>query len=423
MEKDHVGRPGHIHCRIQKNGAELVWVVSGHKTPADAPIPFKNCFGLPGPFDKDILYAVIWDIEKNYPKPFDDPYIITSWRHILDIAHKSYTSENIALAKAAIKRLSTITVYQSNAFFVKETGKHRSSESIFRPFTRVFIKGEYDEKDDIREESLVFFDPLLLSNINNRYVKPIDFELYMSLQRPLARRIFEILDPKFFAVLRRGRRSVNFRYSTLCQLLPSKQQFHYSLARRVFDRAFDELYKREYLSDVAWKKTDERHDWVINYIPGKILSGYQNNESCGATSCGRDKNISSFSQVTGYREKLIRKINRYFPHCPIPNDISDEKIDHFLYKVEQGEVMPDKVKSPVAYMKSLNIEPFPSQFKREELAERQKTEQKERRETECERYEAYREKHGEEIQNLIRDFNASFTRKACSRKEGGQANV
>lgn len=405
LEKDQVGRPGHIHCRIRKSGEELIWVVSGHKSPPDLPMPLKKCFGLPGPFDKDILYAVIWDIEKNYPKPFHDPYIIGSWRHILELAHKSYTSENIALAKTAIKRLSTITVYQSNAFFVKETGRYRSSESIFRPFTRVFLKGECDERNEITEETLVFFDPFLLSNINNRYVKPINFELYMDLQRPLARRIFEILDPKFFAVLRRREKRVNFRYSTLCQLLPSKLQSHYSLARRVFDRACDELYKRDYLADVEWKKTDQKYDWIINYFPGKILCGYKNSEGCGSPS-----------KAKGYRENLINKIKLYFPHSPVPDEIPEENIDYFLYKIEQGEVMPGKVKSPVAYMKSLIVEPFPSLVERKELAEKRNTEMKERFERERERYEADREKHGKELQKRIREFNASFIKKDTSQK-------
>ena len=411
LDKELVGRPGHIQCRIQRKGEELIWVVSGHKSPSDVSPKLKKCFGLPGPFDKDILYAVIWDIEKNHQKPFHDPYVIRSWRHILDLAHKSYSSENIELAKTAVKRLSVITVYQSNAFFVKEAGKYRSEESIFRPFTRVILKGERDGRDELIEENVLYFDPLLLSNINNRYVKPIDYELYMNLQRPLARRIFEILDPKFYALRKRKEKRVNFRYSTLCQLLPSRQQVHYSCARRIFDRAFDELYKSDYLADAEWTKTDDRHDWLIHYVPGKIPDGN------GAVQLSLAE-----AEKVDYRKSLTRRLQRYIPNASIPREIPDRTIDHFLYKIEEGEIMPEKIKSPVAYMKGLTDEPFPSLIEREEMAKRKEREMKGSREHHYQGHETHDDDYRREMQQLIREFNASFIKGVPSHERGGESH-
>lgn len=271
LDKDKAGKPGCIQCHIQKDDRKIEWLVTSQDIPKELEGKFGKLKygGLPGPFDKDIFFAIMWDIE-TLSKPVQNPYEITSWSRLLKLARKAYKYENVELAKNAVKRMTLTTVHTFNAYLIKETGKYRTREEIFRPFMKAVFTGEQDEKGNKSESNFITIDDYLLSNINNRFVKPIDYEFYMGLKRPGARRLFEILDPKFFAV----KKSVNLRYSTQCQLFPCERQAYLSDAKKIVDRFCEDLYKKGYLSDVEWEKTEDKKDWLINYYPGKIITGH-----------------------------------------------------------------------------------------------------------------------------------------------------
>jgi len=64
------------------------------------------------------------------------------------------------------------------------------------------------------------------------------------------------------------------------------------------------------------------------------------------------------------RERLLSGLKKIFPQHSFPQDLplkEPEKIDYLLWKVENGEIKPHLIKSPLAYIKSLAIDgPFPS---------------------------------------------------------------
>lgn len=108
------------------------------------------------------------------------------------------------------------------------------------------------------------------------------------------------------------------------------------------------------------------------------------------------------------RETLISRLKNYFPdlhYANIPACVPDERIDFFLYLIEQNKINPSKIEDPVRYIQSrkLIIEPFPSLVERD--AERERIERDKRlKRYEWERLARIKQENSDEMIHLIRSF-------------------
>jgi len=137
-------------------------------------------------------------------------------------------------------------------------------------YDRIVLKGESLSDGEIANTNYVHLGSWYLSNINARYVKPIDYDYYKSLQRPIASRLYEILSVKFYGLMESGGKFIRYRYSTLCDLLPVKRQKYFSRAKQIMDPSHKKLEKTGFLSGYAWDDiADEKRDWYIYYFPGE----------------------------------------------------------------------------------------------------------------------------------------------------------
>jgi len=119
-----------------------------------------------------------------------------------------------------------------------------------------------------------------------------------------------------------------------------------------------------------------------------------------------------------YRKRVLNELKTYFPNSRIPEHVPAERIDFFLYKIEQKEIQPSRVINPVAYIMSskLVIEPFPSLLEREAEEERRKKEEVEK--IKREREEMARRKQ-ENLESLgeMRELTKSFLERL--KRKGG----
>jgi hypothetical protein len=114
----------------------------------------------------------------------------------------------------------------------------------------------------------IHFPDKLFENIKNRYVRPIDKGFRDELDKWTAKRLYELLGVKFFA-LRKRREPYRTRYSRLCGLLGVTRQRYLSRARQVLGRAHQELEERRFVAKVEWYPIrKENDDWVLHYWPG-----------------------------------------------------------------------------------------------------------------------------------------------------------
>lgn len=93
-----------------------------------------------------------------------------------------------------------------------------------------------------------------------------------------------------------------------------------------------------------------------------------------------------YTNEEGGRERIIKKLKNYFPSILIPKNIVTQKLDYFLFLIEEEEVNPEKIWNPVAYIRGLTVVesflPLVEREKRKAEIEKRKIEEKEKKEKE-----------------------------------------
>jgi len=234
---------------------EISWIVSANPR-----------YGYPGPFDKKLFRAIEHVLTQLKP-PIENPIPFSTYE-LCRLVGKGVGGRQYQGVKEILRRIVATTIRSQGAYFHK--GRRRWIDDTFHLYERVIFKGEEFPDGRVAETNYLFLGDWYRESLNNRYVKPIDYEYYNSLKSTIAQRLYEILGVKFYPVIRSGGKGLRYRYSTLCQLLPAARQKYRSKAREKLDPAHDELIETGFLADVRWEEAEER-DWLLYYSPGLRL--------------------------------------------------------------------------------------------------------------------------------------------------------
>jgi len=223
-------------------------------------------YGFPGTFDKKVFKAIEQIINRNGwsdTKQIQNPISFSLYQicKIIKIKNDGKTKKNI---KESLKRMVVTAIESQGAFYQKEK-KQGLYEDIFHLYNRVVFRDEKLPDGEIAETNYLYLGDVYLESLNSFYVKKINYKYYQALKSDIARRLYEILDIKFYGL---KRHCVSVDYEKLCALLPIKQQKKYSDATRYLKPAHDELVKTNFLKAVEWEKVSRR-EWQIKYFPSK----------------------------------------------------------------------------------------------------------------------------------------------------------
>lgn len=164
------------------------------------------------------------------------------------------------------KRMVATTITSEDCIFLAD--RRQYATDIFHVFDRVVLVGE-ELHDGTRSEFYqVYLSQWQLTNLNQGYLLPLDFNAYLKLKRDIAKALFGHLSVWFYAS--RGQ-SVEKRYSDLCQLLSIRAYPHVSKASSVLAPSLNELMEIGYLS--AWEliRTSDGAEFKLTLSPGKRL--------------------------------------------------------------------------------------------------------------------------------------------------------
>jgi plasmid replication initiation protein len=221
-------------------------------------------YGYPGPFDRKV-HKAIEQIISNLEKPIKNPIPLGSFYSIAQLLNLKKSGRFYSNIKAAIQRIVTTSVESKRTLY--EKGRKRWLETTFHLYERVVFIGEELDNGEIADTNYLYLDSLYLDNINNRYVKPLDYTYHRSLKDGIASRLYELLGVKFYGMGRNPH--IRYRYSTLCQLLPMTQYQYFSDAKRKVDAAHQELTRTGFLANIEWQEIPgAKHDWYLHYYPG-----------------------------------------------------------------------------------------------------------------------------------------------------------
>jgi hypothetical protein len=263
LEKSAQDRQSHIvYKTTDPNGTTRVWRVRPNTE-----------LGYTTPFDKAVLMAVLKLVtDDGFPPP--QIYRLGSVRRICRALRLPDSGPNLKRIREALERISSTAIYAEtfylktqNAYWQPQTERKGGSFTLWS----VFWKNDRLPNGETADTIYLQFNAPFILSLHDYYVKPIDFDYWLSLP-PLAQRICELTGLKFYGM--KDSSYVAFEYGELCQALPIIRQQHVSLAQRILERAHKELKRDGWFARVDWagakvqRTFDPKSPWVIRYYPG-----------------------------------------------------------------------------------------------------------------------------------------------------------
>ena len=225
-------------------------------------------YGYPGVFDSKVHKAIEHIISQMKP-PIQNPVRIGSFLNLAKLMGLGLSKNGKLRGKTyeeiqdSLTRIVTTSVESKGTFY--EKSKERWIKDVFHLYDRVVFIGQKLPNGEIADTNYLVLGSWYLESINARYVKPLDYTYYRSLQSPIASRFYELLGVKF-----KGSLFINYKYSTLCQLLPLTQYQYLARVKQQLEPAHQELIRTGFLERVEWVKVkDDPHDWLVNYWAGE----------------------------------------------------------------------------------------------------------------------------------------------------------
>lgn len=228
---------------------EISWQVTGSQQ-----------WGHPGPFDKLVFRAIEMLIQdRGYP--VKSPVVFSTYQLCKRMA-KSKSGWMYDRIHQSLDRIAATTIKTKGTFYRKKA-KDYWAEGTFHLYDTVYTQGQALPDGTEADRNYIYLNTVYQESLNAQYVRPLDWEYYSSLDRPLSQRFYELLGVKFYGALQQNSFNVRYRYDTLCQLLPIARKSFLSQARQQLAEAHKELINTRFLDSVRW------NDWTIAYTAGE----------------------------------------------------------------------------------------------------------------------------------------------------------
>jgi len=222
--------------------------------------------GYPGPFDKKV-YRAIEQIINEGGFPVENPIPFTFYQVCKNIGIQNNGRVKRNIRNSLIRIIAT-TIESKGAFYQKDKRKYLSHKA-FHLYEQVFFRDEELPDGSIAKKNYLHLGEFYLRSLNSLYMKTINFKYYQCLKSNIARRLYLMLDVKFYKLKISKRPFIFFEYKKLCALLPITAQRYYSDANRCLKPAHEELINTEFLEKVEWIRTGCSGEWEVRYFPTK----------------------------------------------------------------------------------------------------------------------------------------------------------
>lgn len=203
-------------------------------------------FGLPGPLDQDVFVAVMTLVSRRGGMP-PDGRISFSLYELLEILGKTHSGTNYEDLRISLDRLASADIYAENAFYSHEDEEFQSHR--FRLWGVDFYKTK-KRKGRASEHHTLRFDDIVVRSYLQSYLKSLDSAYYYSLDKPISRSLYRLIDVK-----RKDRLSWTVDLDRLRQLVSMPESYRYpSKIKRHLEPAHRELVERGFLTEATHEK-------------------------------------------------------------------------------------------------------------------------------------------------------------------------
>jgi hypothetical protein len=244
------------------------------------------------------------------------------------------------------KRMVATTIMSQASIFLAD--RHQYATDTFHVFDRVVLVGE-ELNDGTRSEFYqVYLSHWQLTNLNQGYLLPLDFNAYLKLKRDIAKALFGHLSVWFYAS--RGL-PIEKRYPDLCQLLNIRAYPHLSKARAVLEPSLNELMDIGYLATWDLVRTARGADFKLTLSPGSRLLGLPNFSSV----VNPEARAAVEARLPAWVAELVARGVADRKARQLALDIADDQpvldqIEYVEYLIQQDRRSRGKISNPAGFL-------------------------------------------------------------------------
>jgi plasmid replication initiation protein len=203
--------------------------------------------GLPGRYDQDVYVALMQLIDaKGLPS---NGWVSFSVYELVELMGKRHSGREYGQVRESLQRLATTSVESKNAFYHK--GRKAYISDTFSLLTEVKLAEYEGIVGERKDRNRVHLSQYFVDSYRANYLKHIDARFYWSLSRPIAKRLYRLVDKK-----RGGRRSWEVELFALRARIPLSDYKYASKIKEKLAPAHEELVVKGFLKSVAYRKSD-----------------------------------------------------------------------------------------------------------------------------------------------------------------------
>ncbi len=243
------------------------------------------------------------------------------------------------------KRMVATTIMSEASIFMAD--RRQYATDTFHVFDRVVLVGEELHEGTRSEFYQVYLSQWQLTNFNQGYLLPLNFNAYLKLKRDIAKALFGHLSVWFYAS--RGQ-PVEKKYPHLCQLLHISAYPHLSKARAVLEPSLDELVKIGYLASWELSRDSRGAEFKLLLAPGERLLALPN----FSTVVNPETRAALEARLPGWVNELVergvaeKKARQLALDIPDEQAVSDQ-IEYADYLIQQDRRSKGKISNPAGF--------------------------------------------------------------------------
>lgn len=274
--------------------------------------------GLPGRFDQDVYVALLQLIDaKGLP---DDGWLSFSLYELVELMSRKHSGRDYIQVRESLQRLATTSVESKNAFYHR--GRKEYISDTFSLLTQVKLSEYEDRKGRRTDRNRVLLSDYFVDSYKANYLKDIDTRLYWSLSRPIAKRLYRLIDKK-----RNGRRFWEAELFSLRARIPLSEYKYASKIKEKLSPAHTELINKGFLEEVIYRKAGNQQ-----FVGYKITDAFQARRAVPSINQLTDEQhfciqrLKSEGMATDTAEKLVAdhgvtRAMHYVEHLPYQKNL------------------------------------------------------------------------------------------------------
>lgn len=154
----------------------------------------SDLYGLPTAKDDDVLLACV---QLSAIGDFHKREVHFSRYELLKLLRWADTTRNYRRLSTALRRWKGLTIYSDKAFY--DHGRKSWVSRDFGIFDNLFIyEREEAERRESPARSKFCWNDVIYDSFQAGYLKRLDWDLYLSLKDPVAKRLYRFLDKRFY---------------------------------------------------------------------------------------------------------------------------------------------------------------------------------------------------------------------------------